>query len=105
MLYNLRTRPGSEHQRLKRTHLLPILLIDCIYCIFDCYTLKIPRRYFEPKGEVEVNLLDRWSSEHLLEITFLGILQCGRGLVDLPENSYVSRAQTYRTSLLWELDL
>lgn len=55
----------------KVTYLLTVLLVDCVQRIFNCYAFHVARGNFEAEWEVEVDLLDWWSGEHLFEPLFL----------------------------------
>lgn len=43
------------------------LLVDGIQCILDCHALEVPCNDLESQWEVQVNLLDWWLCEHLLQ--------------------------------------
>lgn len=43
------------------------LLVDGIQCILDCHALEIPCNNLESQWEVQINLLDWWLREHLLQ--------------------------------------
>jgi hypothetical protein len=64
------------------THPLLELLVDGIQCVLDRNAFEVPCCYFEPEREVEVNLLDWWCCEELLEV-FL-VFYRRRRRVDLP---------------------
>jgi hypothetical protein len=49
------------------THPFLELLVDGIQCVLDGDALEIPRCYLQPQREVQVNLLDGWCCEQLLE--------------------------------------
>ena len=51
--------------------LLLELLVNGVQRIFDGNTLQVPRCYLQAEGEVQVNLLDRRSGEHLLQRFFV----------------------------------
>lgn len=66
----------------RRTHLLFVLLVDRIHRILDCHSLQVPCRDLEAQGEVQVNFLDGWGREELLEV-FL-VVDGARRRIDLP---------------------
>lgn len=63
-------------------YLLTELLVNSITRILDCYTTEVSCCYLKTQWEMQVNLLNRWGSEVLLEVLLL--LNRSRGLVDLP---------------------
>lgn len=64
------------------TYLLPELLINSVASILNCDALQISRRNLQAEWEVQVDLLDWWDGEVLLE-PFL-LFDGGWGLVDTP---------------------
>lgn len=49
------------------THPLLECLVDGIHGILDGDALHVPCSHFQTQGEVQVNLLDWWRSQELLE--------------------------------------
>lgn len=49
------------------TYSLLELLVNGIQCILDCHALEVPCNNLESQWEVQVNLLDWWLREHLLQ--------------------------------------
>jgi len=48
--------------------LLLVLLVDCVEGIFDGDTFEVTCGDLKTQGEVEVDLLDWWGAEQLLEV-------------------------------------
>ena len=64
-----------EVTKISSTHFLLVLFVDGVQCILDCDALEVPRSDFETEGEMQVNLLDWWSGEKLLQ-RFLFVQRC-----------------------------
>ena len=53
--------------RVAGTHPLLELLVDGVQCVLDGDAFEVPCCYLQPQWEVQVNLLDGWCCEELLE--------------------------------------
>jgi hypothetical protein len=78
---------GLLLQARQRTYPLLELLVNRVQRVLDGYSFEVPCCYLEPEGEVEVNLLDWWRREHLLEE--LLVVYCCRRCVDFPDERSV----------------
>lgn len=56
--------------------------MDGIQCILDSDALQVAGGDLDTEGELEVNLLDRWRCEHLLQ--YVLVIHRARRRVDLP---------------------
>lgn len=48
-------------------YLLFELLVDSVQCVLNRYSLQVPGSDFEPKREVQINLLDRRVSQEFFQ--------------------------------------
>ena len=56
--------------------LLLELLVNGIQCIFDCNALQVSCGDLKAKREMEINLLDRWSGQELLQDAWVFYRAC-----------------------------
>lgn len=93
-----KAQPDSPYirQTKSNTYLLPVLLIDSIASILNRDALQVSRRDLKSQWEVQVDLLDWWGGEVLLEPLLL--FDGGWRLVEAPVNLALASAHEEKTA-------